>query len=183
VGIDLSWHRCNYPEGLGTGQRGRWARDLGPDDIGWLREALDLPVVVKGVLRPDDARRCLDAGAAAVWVSNHGGRQLDRSVPTAVALPAVVAAVGAEAEVYVDGGLSSGLDVVTALALGARCAFVGRLPYLALAAGGTDTVTASLSRIREELVEAMQLSGAADVGACRGLAAAAEVDLPGATRP
>lgn len=136
-GIDLSWHRCNYPEGLGTAQRGRWARDLGPDDIGWLRDSLGLPVVVKGVLRPDDARRCIDAGAGAVWVSNHGGRQLDRSVATAVALPVVAEAVGSDAEVYVDGGLSSGLDVVTALALGARCAFLGRLPYLALAAGGT----------------------------------------------
>lgn len=167
--IDISWHRCNYPPGLGTGQRGSWAHDLGPADVTWLRDALGLPVVVKGVLRPDDALRCVDAGAAAVWVSNHGGRQLDRSVATAVALPAVTAAVGDLAEVYVDGGIASGLDVVTALALGARCTFAGRLPYLALAAGGSAGVAACVARIGVEIREAMQLAGVPDTASCRQL--------------
>ena len=89
-------------------------------DIGWLREVSGLPVVVKGVLRGDDAVACLDAGAAAIWVSNHGGRQLDGAVPTAEALREVVAAVGGRAEVYVDGGVRTGTDVLRALALGAQ---------------------------------------------------------------
>ncbi len=76
-----------------------------PHDIGWLAGTTGLPVVVKGVLRPDDARRCVDAGAAAVWVSNHGGRQLDYAAATADCLAPVVDAVGAEVEVYVDGGV------------------------------------------------------------------------------
>lgn len=169
AGIDLSWHRCNYPPGMGAGQRGEWARDLGPTDIAWLREHTGLPVVVKGVLRPEDARVCIAAGAAAVWVSNHGGRQLDRAVATADALGPVAAAVGQDAEVYVDGGVRSGLDVVTALARGADAVFAGRLPYLALAAGGRAALEASLGRMRVEIEEAMALSGCPDIAACRGL--------------
>lgn len=169
--VDLSWHRRNYPPGLETGQRGQWAHDLGPGDIAWLSERTGLPVVVKGVLRADDARRCVEAGAAAVWVSNHGGRQLDRSPATAVALGPVAEAVRGDAEVYVDGGIESGLDVVTALALGADAAFGGRLPYLALAAGGQAAVEELLRRIGAETREAMELAGCADTGSCRGLAA------------
>ena len=116
-------------------------------------------MVVKGVLRADDARACVSAGAAAVWVSNHGGRQLDRAVSTAQALPAVAAAVGDAAEVYVDGGLRSGPDVLAALGLGARAAFVGRLPLFALAAGGSEEVARVLTLLRTELREALQLAG------------------------
>ena len=94
-----------------------------------------LPVVVKGVLRPDDARRCVQAGAAAVWVSNHGGRQLDRAAATAECLPDVRRRGRGRAEVYVDGGVRSGLDVLAALALGADAVFLGRLPLLALVDG------------------------------------------------
>ncbi|MGH3411659.1 MAG: alpha-hydroxy acid oxidase [Marmoricola sp.] len=167
--VDLSWHRCNYPAGVTGGQQGLWATDLTFADLGWLARRTGLPVVVKGVLRPDDARRCVDAGAAAVWVSNHGGRQLDRAVSTAVALPAVAGAVGGEAEVYVDGGLRSGLDLLTALASGADAAFLGRLPLFALAAGGGDRVAAVLRLLGEELTEAMRLSGSADLASVRGL--------------
>ena len=85
-----------------------------------------MPVVVKGVLRGDDALDCAAAGAAGVWVSNHGGRQLDGVLTTAEALPEVAAAVGGRAEVYVDGGVRTGVDVLRALALGARAVFVGR---------------------------------------------------------
>lgn len=166
-GIDLSWHRCNYP----VPPRGGWARDLGVEDIGWLRDLTGLPVVVKGVLRADDARRCVAAGAAAVWVSNHGGRQLDRALSTAAALPAVVGAVAGECEVYVDGGVRGGLDVLTALALGARGVFLGRLPLYALASGGTDGVTRMLAELETELVEAMRLCGAPDLAQTRGLVA------------
>jgi 4-hydroxymandelate oxidase len=163
--IDLSWHRCNFPAGTTQGRQGAWARDLVVDDIGWLAERTSLPVVCKGVLRADDARRCADAGAAAVWVSNHGGRQLDRVLSTAAALPPIVDEVGGDVEVYVDGGIRSGLDVLTALALGARAAFVGRLPLFALAAGGEPAVSRMFTEFAEELDEALRLAGCADLAA------------------
>jgi 4-hydroxymandelate oxidase len=95
--IDPGMLRVNFgPLYNDTAPGSEKATDLGPRDIGWLRETTALPVVVKGVVRPDDARRAIQAGAAAVWVSNNGGRQLDRTVSTAVALPSVVSAVGGE---------------------------------------------------------------------------------------
>jgi 4-hydroxymandelate oxidase len=135
------------------------------DDIAWLAEASGLPVVVKGVLRGDDAVRCLDAGAAAVVVSNHGGRQLSRALPTALALVDVVAAVAGRAPVLVDGGLRSGSDVLAALALGADAAFVGRPVLWALAVGGRPGVEACLSALRGDLAHCMALAGASDLGA------------------
>jgi 4-hydroxymandelate oxidase len=155
TGIDLSWWRSNFPEP----HRGRWAEDLGPDDIGWLREHGGVPVVVKGVLRGDDARRCLDAGAEAIYVSNHGGRQLDRAVSTAEALVDVVEAVGERAEVYVDGGIRSGLDALAALALGARGVFVGRPTLHALAVDGARGVQRLLTELTDELRQALELAG------------------------
>ena len=122
-----------------------------------------VPVVVKGVLRGDDALRCLDAGADAVYVSNHGGRQLDRAVSTAAALREVVAAVGDRAEVYVDGGIRSGVDVLAALALGARGVFRGRQPLYSLAAGGPDGVRRMFEELDGELREALRLAGCASV--------------------
>jgi len=149
----------NHPDAVrGTTPGAEHARDLGPDDIADLAALTGLPVVVKGVLRPDDARRAVDAGARAVWVSNHGGRQLDRSVATATALPRVAEAVGGDAEVYVDGGVRSGLDVLAAAALGARGVFLGRLPVHALAQGAA-AVTDVLDTVRGELAEAMALAG------------------------
>jgi 4-hydroxymandelate oxidase len=129
-------------------------------DIAWLRELSGLPVVVKGVLRPDDALACLAAGAAGVVVSNHGGRQLDRSVTSADALAAITTAVGDQGEVYVDGGIRDGVSVLTALALGARAVFVGRPTIWALAAGGADGVTAMLTALTADLAHAMALAGA-----------------------
>lgn len=129
--------------------------------IGMLADAGGLPVLVKGVLRADDARACLDAGAAGVIVSNHGGRQLDRAVPTARALPEVADAVAGRAPVLVDGGLRSGLDVLTALALGAHAVLVGRPVLWALAAGGADGVRDCLQALTTDLREAMTLAGAA----------------------
>jgi 4-hydroxymandelate oxidase len=118
-----------------------------------------LPVVVKGVLRADDARACLDAGASAVWVSNHGGRQLDGVLPTALALPEVADAVGDRVEVYVDGGVRNGRDVLRALALGARGVGLGRPVVWALAADGGDGVAALLEAMTTDLAEAMRLAG------------------------
>lgn len=136
---------------------------LSPDDIGWLRDVSGLPVVVKGVLRGDDAARCVDAGAAAVAVSNHGGRQLDGAIATADALSEVVAAVGGRAEVYVDGGLRGGSDVVKALALGARAVLVGRPVVYALAVAGWEGVRDVLMAYAQETARAMALCGVSDV--------------------
>jgi 4-hydroxymandelate oxidase len=154
--VDLSWWRSNYP----AEDDGGWKYDT-LDDIGWLREAAGVPVVVKGVLRGDDALRCLDAGADALYVSNHGGRQLDRAVGTASALREVVAAVGNRAEVYVDGGIRSGADVLAALALGARGVFVGRPALWALGAAGAAGVEQLLQELRAELQECLDLAGCA----------------------
>jgi 4-hydroxymandelate oxidase len=137
------------------------ADDLTPAVIGWLGDVTGLPVVVKGVLRGDDAARAVDAGAAAVWVSNHGGRQLDQAVATRWALPDVVAGVAGRAEVYVDGGLRRGVDVLAACALGADAVFLGRPALWALAVGGADAVSRLVRELGEELREAMVLAGCA----------------------
>lgn len=140
--------------------RCQMATDLTTSDIGWFHEVSGgLPVVVKGVVRADDARECAAAGAAAIWVSNHGGRQLDGTVPTAVALPEIAAATGDRVEIYVDGGVRTGRDVVRALALGARAAFVGRPLVWALATGGTDGVRELLDGMRAQVWEALALLG------------------------
>jgi 4-hydroxymandelate oxidase len=161
TGIDLSWWRTNFAE---PETPLPWKPDLSPDDVSWLRDRAGVPVVVKGVLRGDDAVRCLDAGAAAVYVSNHGGRQLDRSVSTAEALTEVVAAVGERIEVYVDGGVRSGLDAMAALALGARAVLVGRPALHALAVGGSGGVERLLSTLSDELREGLVLAGCATPG-------------------
>jgi heme/flavin dehydrogenase (mycofactocin system) len=105
-------------------------------DIAWLRAQWGGPFLVKGVMRPDDARRAVDAGATAVSVSNHGGNNLDGTPASIRALPGVAAAVGGGAEILLDGGIRRGGDVVKALALGARAVMVGRAPLWGLAAGG-----------------------------------------------
>lgn len=135
------------------------------DDIARLADAGGLPVLVKGVLRADDAHRCLEAGAAGIIVSNHGGRQLDRAVSPAVALPEVVDACG-DAPVLVDGGVRCGLDALTAVALGARGVLVGRPAAWALAAGGAAGITDLLAAFDDELAHVLGLAG------CPGLAAA-----------
>src|SRR5262249_7264971 len=117
-----------------------------------------------GVLRGDDAARCIDAGAKAVIVSNHGGRHLDTTVTSADALPEVVAAVGTKAEVYVDGGIRRGTDILKALALGARAGLIGRPTLWGLGVGGADGVRDVLDHLRGELLRTMALAGAADLG-------------------
>ena len=176
---DPSWIGANATQTaeLEPEARGR-AMDLGPDDIGWLADTTGLPVVVKGIVRPDDARRCVAAGARAVWISNHGGRQLDQVVATAHCVTGVRAAVGESAEVYVDGGIRSGLHALIALALGADAAFVGRPMFHALAAGGGDGVDRALGELAGELVESMQLAGCTGPGDAPGLV----VPGPGAGR-
>lgn len=143
------------------------ADDLTPDVIGWLGEVAGLPVVVKGVLRADDARVAASAGAAAVQVSNHGGRQLDLAIATADALPEIAAALaGTGTEVYVDGGIRRAEHVLAALALGARAVFVGRPVLWALTAGGPsaegggDGVASLLTGLTRDLAHVMTLAGA-----------------------
>ena len=145
-------------------QAGQFDPGLTPETIGWLAERSGLPVIVKGVLRGDDAAACLDAGAVGVVVSNHGGRQLDGVVATADALAEVAAAVGDRAEVYVDGGIRRGTDVVKALALGARAVLIGRPVLWALAAAGAAGVERLLAGLAAELRLAMALCGAVTVG-------------------
>jgi 4-hydroxymandelate oxidase len=160
-------HLANLAQHLTAGQAGTSAVEQDPsvglDAIADLTAWSDLPVVVKGVLRSDDARVCLGAGAAGVVVSNHGGRQLDRAVPTARALPEVVDAVGDRAPVLVDGGLRSGLDVLTALALGARAVLVGRPVLWGLAAAGADGVRDCLQALTADVAHVMALAGASSL--------------------
>jgi 4-hydroxymandelate oxidase len=167
------------------------ASDVTFTDIGWLAEISGgLPVVVKGVLRPDDAEACLARGAAGVIVSNHGGRQLDGAVPTAWALPAVAAAVtdwsaspisgDGPGWVAVDGGVRSGVDALAALALGARLVFLGRPVLWALACGGADGVQALLHGFTNDLAHAMALAGAARLA---DLADLADPGLPADAGP
>ena len=127
--------------------------------VAWLKRVTELPVILKGVMRPDDAARAVEEGVAAVWVSNHGGRQLDAEEATILALPGVVEAVRGRVEVLIDGGFRRGTDVLKALALGARAALIGR-PYLwGLAAAGAPGVKRVLDLLREELAHSMALAG------------------------
>jgi 4-hydroxymandelate oxidase len=167
--IDPALLRVNFDPGYDDMPGAEKATDLGPHDLGWLAEVSGLPVVVKGVLRADDARRCAQAGARAVWVSNHGGRQLDRAATTASALAAVVAEVGEGAEVYVDGGVRSGLDVLAALALGADAVFLGRPPLWALVEGEAGVATLH-AELRDEVTEALRLAGCRSPADTRGIA-------------
>jgi 4-hydroxymandelate oxidase len=134
-------------------------------DVERFADVSGLPVVVKGVLRGDDAVRCVCAGAAAVWVSTHGGRQADPAIASAEALPEVVEAIGGDAEVYADGGIRSGSDVLTALALGARAVFLGRPTAWGLATGGADGVARVIGGLTEELAHTMAVCGLDDVRA------------------
>lgn len=165
TGIDLDWWRVNFP----PPHPDRWAADLGIEDVSWLAETAGVPVVVKGVLRADDAVSCVEAGASAVYVSNHGGRQLDRSVSTATALGEVVAAVGQRVEVYVDGGIRTGVDALAALALGAHTVFVGRPALYALAVDGAAGVFRLLGELGAELAEVLHLGGCAGASEAPGL--------------
>jgi len=130
------------------------------DDLATIVSWSGLPVLAKGVLRADDAAACVRAGVAGIVVSNHGGRQLDTTVDPPTALAEVAAAVGDVAEIYVDGGIRRGTDIVKAVALGADGVLVGRPVIWGLAADGAEGVRAVLEELRSELERAMKLCGA-----------------------
>jgi isopentenyl diphosphate isomerase/L-lactate dehydrogenase-like FMN-dependent dehydrogenase len=128
-------------------------------DLEWIRAATDLPLVVKGILTPEDAVLAVEHSVDGIWVSNHGGRQLDGVAAPIDALPKVVEAAGGGCEVYVDGGFRRGTDVVKALALGARAAFVARPIAAGLAVGGEAGVTRVLELLHDEIALALGLLG------------------------
>jgi L-lactate dehydrogenase (cytochrome) len=163
TGDFLTWIAENFDRSV------TWA------DLDWIRAEWDGPLVVKGVLDPSDARDAVKAGAQALVVSNHGGRQLDGVRSAISALPAIADAVGNDLELYLDSGVRSGLDVLKALALGARACFVGRAWAYALGAGGEAAVAQMLGTLRAELEVAMVLTGCGSLrGAGREL-----LDSPG----
>ncbi|HKU20714.1 MAG TPA: alpha-hydroxy acid oxidase [Terriglobales bacterium] len=133
------------------------------DDLRWLRQAWPAPIVVKGVLTAEDARRAVDEGAAAVVVSNHGGRQLDCVSPTLRALPEVVAAVGDKTEVLMDGGIRRGGDIVKAICLGARAVLIGRAYAYGLAAAGEAGVTRAIQILTADLERTLRLLGCSSI--------------------
>lgn len=136
---------------------------LGWKDVEWLRSITKLPLLVKGIVRPDDARRAADSGAAGVVVSNHGGRQLDGSPATADVLRPIVDATEGRVEVLVDGGVRRGADVLRAIALGARAVLLGRPILWGLAVDGEDGAFGVLETLREEIDQAMALAGCARI--------------------
>ncbi|KAL3074328.1 hypothetical protein niasHS_015158 [Heterodera schachtii] len=133
----------------------------------WLLQLTQLPVIVKGIVRSDDALAALKEGASAIIVSNHGGRQMDHCISTIEALPEVVTAVQGRIPVFVDGGFRSGTDVLKAIALGADFVFIGRPIIHGLTVGGKDGVKHVLRLLRTELDYAMKLSGCPSIGQIR----------------
>jgi len=149
---------------LGAYVASKWDPSVNWRDFEWFRSITKLPIVLKGILTAEDARLAVEHGAAGIIVSNHGGRQLDSVVSGIAALPEVVEAVDGRVEVLVDGGVRRGTDVVKALALGARAVMIGR-PYMyGLAISGEVGVRRVLELLRQELVNAMALTGRPTIG-------------------
>lgn len=149
--------------GLDPGAAARLKVDLNWDDVVFCMKETGLPVIVKGILTPADARAALKNGCAGVWVSNHGGRALDNSAASISALPSIVEAVGGKAVVIMDGGIRRGQDVFRALALGADVTAMGRPVLYGMALGGSRGVQAVYARLKTELQMVMQLAGTPDV--------------------
>jgi len=147
----IGWLGANFDPSI------RWS------DLDWIRELWDGPLIIKGILDPEDARAAASLGADGIVVSNHGGRQLDGAVSTAKALPAIAEAVGDRLTVLADSGIRSGVDVLRMMALGAKGVLLGRAWIYALAAGGQAGVAMLLTLIEKEMRVAMALTGVTDV--------------------
>ncbi len=129
------------------------------EDVGWLRSIVSVPLCLKGILTSEDARLAVEAGVQIVWVSNHGGRQLDHTQATIDVLPEIVDAVAGRAEIVIDGGFARGTDVIKAIALGAKAVAIGRTALWGLAAAGAAGVDRTLQLLREEMTTALALCG------------------------
>jgi 4-hydroxymandelate oxidase len=165
--VNISGLEIPYEQGE-SGLFTYFARQLDPaltwDDLEWLQSLSGLPLVVKGILRSDDAVRAVEYGAKAIVVSNHGGRQLDGAIASLDALAEIVPAVNGRAEVLVDGGIRRGTDILKALAIGAQAVLIGR-PFLwGLAVGGQAGVSHVISLLQKELNVAMALMGCSSLG-------------------
>jgi 4-hydroxymandelate oxidase len=169
-GLSMATLESNMPDSEASGLRAftdLFDQSLTWHDIEWICNVAELPVIAKGILTDVDARRALDAGAAAVIVSNHGGRQLDGDPATLDALPEVVAEVGKDTTVLLDGGIRSGPDVVKALCLGADAVLIGRPVLWGLAAGGEAGAERVLRLLNDEVIDTLRQIGAptlADLG-------------------
>jgi 4-hydroxymandelate oxidase len=178
----IGLRQAQFPEGVtGSGLNAYISREFDPtltwDAVDWLRSVTKLPIVLKGILTPEDATLGVEHGAGAIIVSNHGGRQLDCAEPTLFALPRVVDATSGRIPILIDGGIRRGTDVVKALCLGARAVLIAR-PYLwGLAVGGQRGVERVLGLLRAEVERTLALLGRPTVGALdRG--ALAETHMP-----
>ncbi len=150
--------------GLGTNFASGIDAALSWRDVDWLRSITHLPVLIKGIVRGDDAAKAVDHGASGIIVSNHGGRQLDTAIASVRALPEVVDAVAGRVEVMLDGGIRRGTDVIKAIALGARAVLVGRPVVWGLASGGEAGARRVLELLRAEVDLAMALCGCPTIG-------------------
>jgi len=162
VGFDQVTEEMSYQDVLDFNQRA-WDLSLSWEFFDWLRSITTLPLLIKGVLRGEDARKAVSIGLEGVIVSNHGGRKLDGMPASITMLPGVVEAVDGRAEVYLDGGVRRGTDVLKALALGAKAVLIGRPYAWALAADGEDGVRKVIELLREELLNAMIATGCAKI--------------------
>ncbi|MFG1494980.1 alpha-hydroxy acid oxidase, partial [Saccharospirillum sp. HFRX-1] len=133
------------------------------DDIAWIKERWGGPVILKGIMDPEDARSAVKTGADAIIVSNHGGRQLDGAPSSIEALPAILDAVGNDIEVHFDGGIRSGQQILKAIALGAQSTYIGRAFLYGLGAAGEQGVTDVLNILHRELDISMALCGERDI--------------------
>ena len=140
-----------------------WDMAFGWDIFDWLRSITKLPLVLKGVLRADDAKRAVDAGLNGIVVSNHGARNLDTVLPTIEALPGITERVAGRIPVLVDGGIRRGTDVLKSLARGATAVLIGRSYIYALSTGGSEGVAHCLRLLRAEFEYAMALVGVASI--------------------
>ena len=172
-GIQMANFKTDLPKSQGsslsTHAQQNFKMNLSFADLAWLRQQTDLPILVKGICHPDDALRSLECGANGIWVSNHGGRQLDTAPATISVLPRIAEAVGGKAPIILDGGVRRGTDVVKALALGANAVALGRPVLWSLAIGGQEAVSQTLELLRAELDSALGLCGYADLNLPRAL--------------
>jgi 4-hydroxymandelate oxidase len=172
-GVEMANFHHTLPESEGSSLSAHASQnfklDLSLRDLAWLRERTKLPIVVKGICHPDDAVLALEHGADGIWVSNHGGRQLDTSPATIRVLPKVADAVAGRAPIILDGGVRRGTDVVKALALGANAVAIGRPLLWSLAIGGAAGLSQTLELLRAEIDSALGLCGYSNLEVPRDL--------------